>query len=392
MRTINWVWQPPLLCGQQTGAAVICTIAICVMSILCIVAVAEAPADHGFGEDYEDFSIQIDSSSAEAAGPVLKVDVDLGSLKSGEKGVAIVTIHNPFEHDLPISSARASCSCAKSKLLGKTIPAGGTAQLIVAITVPIQKPNAEFVGTVSLGVDRNASQITTLRDVIVTIRYTIAGMLSFVDRHASIAVRPDETRTLLIPFVATIPGMPENIGIDGSGFVLGAPGSLVQVDDKWFVKLKVSSENASPEGVFGQLTLVAKEHDVSDTINLALYIEHGIQISPRTLRFRPTEGGLEATGILHFSKPQEEKGARRADLAPKKESRVFCEAFLGEKKLEVEIKRISSNVHRLKVVFDDSKEALQSLIETAEGSKEISWNVIDNENRHLIKSTFTLGP
>ena len=359
------------------------------MLLLSTVAVARPPTDHELNNDYKDFSIQTDPHSVEVTDPVIRVEADLGSLKSGEKGIAIIRIRNPFEHDIPIENVRASCSCSKSMLLGKSLPAGGTAQLLIAIDVPKHQGSAKFAGTVSLGVDRTTSPMPALRDVIVSIRYNIEGMLSFVDRQASFAIRQDSERTILIPFVATIPGVPESIDVDGSGFVVGTAGMLVQVDGNWFVQLKVDSEIASPQGAFGQIKLIAKDSGVSDTINLALFIEDVFQISPRTLRFRPFEDGFEATGILSFSGSK--KRDRGADLEPTEDGRVFCEAFIGEQKLDVELHQLSSNVHRLRLVFGNSKSTTLSLVEAAKGTNEITWNVIDHEKRHLIKSNFFLA-
>ena len=217
-------------------------------------------------------------------------------------------------------------------------------------------------------------------------------MLSFIDRGASIAVLPDEKRTLLVPFIATIPGVPESLEIDGSGFLLGVPGSLVEIDDKWFVKLEISSDDGSPEGVSGQLKLLAKEHNVSATLNMLLYLENVIQVSPRTLRFRSAEGGLEASAVLHFSNSQEAERDRSPNLSSKEASQIFCEAFVSGKKLKVQVQSISKNVHRLKLTFDDSKEELYKLIENANGKREISWNIVSDNKRHVYRSGFTLSP
>lgn len=368
---------------------------IWVMTLFSTFAVGAPPVEQEFTKGYTDFSVHADPQATESAGPVLRAEVDLGGLKSGEKGVATIKIQNPFEHDIPIINARASCSCARSMLLGTTIPARGTAELLVAIAVPKQRASAEFIGTVSLGVDRAACKIPVLRDVIVTIRYNIEGMLCFVDRHASFAVRQDSERTILIPFVATIPGVPESVEIEGTGFISGVSGSLVQVNKKWFVEAKVSSEIAGPQGVVGELTLKAKKSQESDTISLVLFIEDMFQISPRTLRFRPSEDGFEANGILHISDPKTANRDRDAGTTQEEHEEnghAFCEAFLGNEKIDVETQRISKNVYRLKAVFKGSEEAMRSEMEATEGANKISWNVIDNEKRHLIETSFILNP
>jgi len=322
----------------------------------------------------------------------LKLDADLGNLRSGDQGVATVTIRNPLEHDIPITTARASCSCARSKLLATSIPSGGSAELVVALAVPTQSPNSDFVGTVSLSVDRAACQIPTLREVLVSVRYTITGMLSFVDRHSSIAVLPNEKRTVHVPFVATLPGVPDCLEIDATGFLRGVPGSLVERDEKWFVKFEVGSDDANSEGAFGQIKLSSKEHDVSDTIQLALYLESAAQISPRTLRFRPADGGLEATAILHFSGQEGADHKSDANLDSRERASLFCEAFISSRKLDVQVQPISGNVHRLKVVYDDSKESLQALTEKAKKANSISWTIITNKKRHSLQSAFALSP
>lgn len=389
MQTTNLIrtlrpWSPSV---HRKRSVLNSLLAVCAAALISSLAAAASPNDR-FGEDYKDFSIEPKSNFAESKGSGLEIVADLGSLRSGDRGIATVTIHNPFEQDIPISSVRASCSCAVSKLLGNKIPAGGSEQLVLALTVPRHRATPDFVGTITLFVDRTASTIPTLREISISIRYDITGMLSFVDRHASFAVLQGEKRTLLIPFTATIPGGAESIAIDATGFLQGSRGSLVQIGDRRFVKIEVSSEDAAPEGVIGQLKLVSSDYNASDTIELVLFVENPIQISPRTIRFRRTEDGLVATAILHFGEPKNNGKALTDDVpAP-----IFCEVSLSDKKLDVQTQQLSRKVYRVKLALDDSEESLQKLIEKSKDTKEIIWEIVANNERHLSKTVFIITP
>lgn len=389
MQTTNLIrtWRPWSPSVHRKRSVLNSLLAVCAAALISSLAAAASPNDR-FGEDYKDFSIEPKSNFAESKGAGLEIVADLGSLRSGDRGIATVTIHNPFEQDIPISSVRASCSCAVSKLLGNKIPAGGSEQLVLALTVPRHRATPDFVGTITLFVDRTASTIPTLREISISIRYDITGMLSFVDRHASFAVLQGEKRTLLIPFTATIPGGAESIAVDATGFLQGIRGSLVQIGDRRFVKIEVSSEDAAPEGVIGQLKLVSSDYNASDTIELVLFVENPIQISPRTIRFRRTEDGLVATAILHFGEPKNNGKALTDDVpAP-----IFCEVSLSDKKLDVQTQQLSRKVYRVKLALDDSEESLQKLIEKSKDTKEIIWEIVANNERHLSKTVFIITP
>ena len=346
----------------------------------------------GFGEGFSDFAMDVDPVSVESAGPVLKIDADLGVLKSGDRGIAVVTLRNPFDHDIPIADARASCKCANAKLLGTVIPAGGTAKLVLAVTVSLEEPSPQFTGTVTLGVDRSARRLPLLRDVIVSIRYEITGMLCFVDRQATVAVLPDADRTLMVPFVATIPGVPDGIEVDGTGFLHGVPGAIVQQNDGWFVKLEVNSDMASPHGVFGNLTLRADEHGVNDTIRLALYLENDIQISPRTLRFRRVDDRYEASAILHLSNNRANDGDRHAAPTSEGKTHLFCEASIAGNKIRVKTQRLTNKVFRLTLIFDGTEEQIRDLLLAPPGDRRVEFSVIDRANRHSVDSPFLVNP
>lgn len=120
---------------RSPGWAVGGMIAVAIWLAMDIVAVAQAPPRLPEDESARDFEIASTVSLDGIAGSSTQVLSDLGTLPAGHRGIATITITNPHDEPIPIASVRVGCSCARARLKGNVIPAGGQAELEVLLSL-----------------------------------------------------------------------------------------------------------------------------------------------------------------------------------------------------------------------------------------------------------------
>lgn len=361
------------------------------------VAVAQAPPRLPEDDSAHDFEIASTVSLDGIAGSSTQILSDLGTLPAGHRGIATITITNPHDEPIPIASVRVGCSCARARLKGNVIPAGGQAELEVMLGVPGRGGSAKFDAGVELQVDRQRATIP-LRSVSLRMRFSATGMLSFPERSVVLAVYPDRPRTVSIPFVSTVEIPADQLEISATGFLAGASGKVIPDAPLNRIELTLMPEDATPEGSHGTVTLSAGDGGPSDKVHVVLFLENTLQISPRTLRFRPGDQGLEASAVLHAIRPTESKGDDNTGQTLPEEGgpaerpeMIFFEAFVRDRRLTVEAQRLSRLILRLKVRFDGDAEELESLTGDSATGREIIWNVMIGSEKHRIRSHFSIG-
>lgn len=344
---------------------------------------------------YRDFSVAADASLADTQGASRRIAADLGVLPAGKGGVVTITIANPYDEPIPISSLQTSCSCAKAKLLTNAIPARGNATLELLLKVPDSGKSASFDAAVNLFVDTGACKIPALRIIAIFVEYSVNGMLSFADSSLVLGVAPGQPREISLPFVHTLDSPVEDLLVEASGFLAGVSGELVPGQDYSQVKVTLDPEDATPEGVHGSITLSAGDSGPTDKIDLILFLEGTAQISPRTLRFRLSDHGLEASAVLHVR----ESGNPARGATEKKDSRgdrrdspraksLFCEAFVHGTRLTVKQQRLSDQAYRLKLLFSGDAHEFESLVTKAGGERTVNWNIVAGSQKHTVASPF----
>lgn len=366
-----------------------------------LMTAVRAPAEESrrsrLPSSYSDFAISASTSLAGSEGMVRILPVDLAALPAGRGGIVSVTIENTYDEPIPITSARASCSCTQSKLLTNVIPARGEAQLEVLLLVPDSGVSADFEATVDLHVDMDNCKISTLRVISIRINYSVTGMLSFSEHSVMLGVLPGRSREISLPFVHSLKSPVEDLEINAVGFLRGIAGEVVPGNPISHIRLLLRAEDARTEGAYGSITISSGQSGPSDTINIVLFLESAVQISPRVLQFRSSDQALYATAVLHFStaeNPKSEENAIEDFQADRRDSRVpdsvFCEAFLHGKRLALEQQRLGRHVYRLKLRFDGDARELNSVVTESGGDRVIIWNVITDSRKETFRSLFSV--
>ncbi|QDT02387.1 hypothetical protein K227x_07630 [Rubripirellula lacrimiformis] len=346
--------------------------------------------DFAIGDDqgtvsHDDFRCEAVSVITSGSSMMKTAVADLGELPAGQHGLAVVRLTNPFDFDIPISSITGGVGCKNPSLRSNEIPALGVAVLQFQVSPPTRNRDSVFRATLRLAVDRTKTGVPSITTVRVALTYRIKGMLCFPDRLISVDVPDGESMPLAIPFISTLDRPLSQLQVKTSGVAEGIEGKIVASDGASSVQVVIDAGAAKFRGGHATITLADPTSGLSDSVELVIYRQQPVRISPRTLHFRQSESGLSAVAILQIvsDDDQSNPGGDRDPV-----SSLFCEAFVDGQELSVSTTRVSDKIYRIQV--QTTSDALERAADENE-LRQIQWNVIAGDEKVLVQSFFAVS-
>jgi hypothetical protein len=219
----------------------------------------------------------------------------------------------------------------------------------------------------------------------ITLAYEIDGMLCFTNEMRLLAIG-QESANFRIPFLSTLPTPVSELTVTVDGALEGVKGQVTSTERGNEIVITVSPDTASPQGAPGRIALHDPKTGVSDSLNVILVKKDSVKVSPHTLRFRSTpDGDYVASGILHLDASESDsiKTENKAESAPS----VFCEAYIESHRIEVSIRRVSDEVHRIKLQLPDAESPLWNDISN---ESKLMWNIVSGGKKRVLESSIQI--
>ena len=314
-----------------------------------------------------------------------KVVADAGRLPANQLGIIRIRIHNVEEFDLPISHATASCGCTKAELMDTKIPAKGHADLVIKIKTPDRASTAQFFGQIRLHIDKSKVEHKLL-GVDVVLKFGLDNLLCFTRSLVPVSVASEKPVHLELPFVCTVKTPLDKLKIETTEAFDGIQGSIKDKGDGIAtVSLLIDPSDASTRGEFGKLTIIDPASGLSDSIDVVMYRQERVTISPRTLRFARSDDDtnrLTAHAVVRIQ--PSEKEITKSETPPsdakskatKIQRTIHGEAYIDGVKLKTKFSPMTGSISRAE--FSMTNEQWQTLQNDKIKDFHIDWTILAN--------------
>jgi hypothetical protein len=305
---------------------------------------------------------------------VLIAEFSAGELPAGKSGTVSVELANPTGVDLPLGAIHSSCSCTQASFSEPLIPAYGAVVLELKIDVPAKRKSPDFTAAISFKVGSGAGG--PYDQGAVKMHFRLAGMLNFKDAFMPLEVPREGEVAFDVPFISTLPPGFERFKLTFEPHLPAVDAVLHTEGEQKSIRLLVDS-SALPDGVNAVVaTLSELSSGMSDTVTLVFKAREDVVVSPRTIRFRRTPGGYEASVLIRAAvTPHPELNA-----VSNANQDAYIEAAIDGIALEVSSKQIGPGIVRAKLI------ALNKDGETLEELSKVRWSMTFGAERFLAAS------
>jgi hypothetical protein len=310
--------------------------------------------------------------------------IDLGDLPPGAQVTIRALIRNTRYDDIDVDEAVGDSARMKVQLSAKTIPEGGSAELVIGFTTEERADRVMQNFSINL-VEKGKANIFPVR-----FKYNLAGLLRFPTRFALGTFTPHDVESVIrIPFLYSSPIERKNILVTFDGAAKESTYEFVEEGDRSFLVCRVAIDK-DERGVLGGVTIQDKVSGVQDRIGISIEAEKVLTASPGNLRLtkHPVEKTKwQAVSIVRVRDPQVRTTIDASSVDKDKNYVVTCELLDTTIQPEVRIKTIGPGIYRATIIVDESQRL--GLLDKASDkfSASVEWRVVGDFGESRTRSS-----
>lgn len=290
--------------------------------------------------------------------------VGLGDLVCGREYRVTLTLVNTSDSPIFFDNTSFSNSCQEFSIAKRSIPPGAQATALMVIKVPdsSQKTFATAVGKLE-----NDGKVVAW----IELKGELKGNLHLAKRFLAIKTTDDGFATATIPFLFDDSFERFDVSIPPDSELAGLVDPAVTIDDSGQGKILLKpSENffMVKTSVSGEVVLASDDGEITRILNVALHQPLKVEILPQYLVvMEEDDEGLVANAILRCNEEIQLDDVRYR---------------VNGKGLEIKEQRLSGQVMRLKILFDEDTYSKQA-------SGTIVWKLLVQGQRYEIEANWS---
>ena len=236
------------------------------------------------------FSISKSVSYSGGIGSV--VNVELGVVQAGGKGIVDIDIKNSSSRPFKVNKISVGCSCISAKCYGDNIEEDGSVHLSVEMAVPTRASAAKQSQFIKI--EQSESEVIQL-----SLNYELAGVGCFKVNSISVnAPKSTEMVEFSVPILIAAPTSPDKLKIFGTGDLANLQASVVESNDGYSLKCTLPVSRSGDLALAGELFLKDISTGVENSISCYVDREGEVVVSPRVIHFSKRGDHWEAIAIV----------------------------------------------------------------------------------------------